>query len=110
MYRKAGVAATSAVSRYDSLGRTPQQTIEENQNMPRSTDPPLGPDHTDTDPPSVPPPAGAPRWVKVFAAVALAVAAALVVMGLLTGGHGPGRHLGLGDASPLSNMIEPGPG
>lgn len=32
-----------------------------------------------------------PRWVKVFAIVAL-VAVLLVLILLLTGGHGPARH------------------
>jgi hypothetical protein len=32
-----------------------------------------------------------PRWVKVFGIVALAVTV-LVIIALLTGGHGPGRH------------------
>jgi ABC-type transporter Mla subunit MlaD len=39
---------------------------------------------------------GTPRWVKVFAIVALVVVVLLVVV-LLTGrggGHGPGRHSG----------------
>jgi hypothetical protein len=34
-----------------------------------------------------------PRWVKVFIGVA-ALLAVLLLVGLLTGGHGPGRHLG----------------
>jgi ABC-type transporter Mla subunit MlaD len=33
-----------------------------------------------------------PLWVKVFAAVALAVLLLFVVLLLVGGGHGPGRH------------------
>lgn len=36
-------------------------------------------------------PPATPRWVKVFGIVALAVVV-LVVIALLSGGHGPGRH------------------
>lgn len=37
---------------------------------------------------------GVPRWVKVFLAVAAAVALVLIALMLLSGGtHGPGRHL-----------------
>ena len=42
---------------------------------------------------------GTPRWVKVFGVV-IAVAVLLLVILMLTrgpGGHGPGRHLPLGD-------------
>jgi hypothetical protein len=44
--------------------------------------------------------AGTPRWVKVFAIVAL-LAVALVVVLLATGGggHGPGRHALDGDGA-----------
>jgi hypothetical protein len=34
---------------------------------------------------------GTPRWVKVFALVALIVVVLFVIL-LLTGGHGPARH------------------
>ena len=34
---------------------------------------------------------GTPRWVKVFAVIALVVVVLFVVL-LLTGGHGPRRH------------------
>ena len=37
------------------------------------------------------PPAGTPRWVKVFGIVALAVVVLVVIL-MLMGGHGPGRH------------------
>ncbi len=40
-----------------------------------------------------PSPPGAPRWVKIAGIIALVVVLAVVVM-LLIGGHGPGRHLG----------------
>ena len=33
-----------------------------------------------------------PRWVKVFAAVALAVLVVVAVVLLVGSGHGPGRH------------------
>lgn len=36
----------------------------------------------------------APRWAKVFGAVALVVVILVVVMLLAGGSHGPGRHLG----------------
>ena len=35
---------------------------------------------------------GVPRWVKVFALIALAVVLVLVVVMLLGGEHGPGMH------------------
>jgi hypothetical protein len=36
---------------------------------------------------------GAPRWVKVFGIIALAVVVLIVVMLLVGGNHGPGRHM-----------------
>ncbi len=39
-------------------------------------------------------PAGMPRWVKVFAAVAVIVVVLIVIM--LVTGHGPGRHMSHG--------------
>jgi hypothetical protein len=42
------------------------------------------------------PPAGMPRWVKVFGIIAIVVVLLFVIL-LLTGGpgsHGPGRHTG----------------
>ncbi|GAA4959788.1 hypothetical protein [Actinoplanes utahensis] len=41
---------------------------------------------------------GVPRWVKVFAAIGLAVMV-LIVVALLSG-HGPGWHLSYGAAAP----------
>jgi hypothetical protein len=39
------------------------------------------------------PSTGVPRWVKVFVLVAVAIAVlGVVVMLLVGGGHGPGRH------------------
>lgn len=35
---------------------------------------------------------GAPRWVKVFGIIAVALLIVLLIL-LLAGGHGPGRHL-----------------
>ena len=50
-------------------------------------------------PPETGPP-GAPRWVKVFAIVAVAVVVLILAVALLSGGeHGPGRHLPGGDTS-----------
>jgi hypothetical protein len=40
-------------------------------------------------------PSSTPRWVKVFGIVA-AVLVVLVVILLLTGNHGPGRHISAG--------------
>ena len=48
-----------------------------------------------------PKPPSAPRWVKVAALVAGLFLAALLVMALSGGGHGPGRHFpGGGDHAP----------
>jgi hypothetical protein len=38
-------------------------------------------------------PSGMPRWVKVSAVVAAVLVALVVVMLLVGGDHGPGRHL-----------------
>jgi hypothetical protein len=49
--------------------------------------------HADAQPSGVTPPherSGMPRWVKVFAVVGIVVAALVIIM--LFGGHGPGRH------------------
>ncbi|GAA1415258.1 hypothetical protein GCM10009601_04610 [Streptomyces thermospinosisporus] len=40
------------------------------------------------------PSGGVPRWVKVSGLVTLVVALLVVVMLLIPGNHGPGRHLG----------------
>lgn len=40
-----------------------------------------------------------PRWVKVFAAIAVVVVVLLAVMLLSGGNHGPGRHLGTVDVT-----------
>jgi hypothetical protein len=47
---------------------------------------------------NVPGPTGVPRWVKVFAAVALVVILLVVVLLLSGGEHGPGRHTASGAA------------
>jgi hypothetical protein len=44
------------------------------------------------DPHTNPDDAGMPRWVKVSIAIAALVLAALLVMMLLGGNHGPSRH------------------
>jgi hypothetical protein len=51
--------------------------------------------HAAARPSGVTPPherSGTPRWVKVFAVVGIVVAALVIIM--LFGGHGPGRHTG----------------
>jgi hypothetical protein len=40
--------------------------------------------------------AGPPRWVKVFGIIALVLVVLVVVMLLVGGNHGPGRHVGNG--------------
>jgi hypothetical protein len=49
-----------------------------------------------------------PRWVKVSIVVTLVVIAAIVVIALLGGEHGPGQHLpdgGLGDTKPVEQSL-----
>jgi hypothetical protein len=58
------------------------------------------------------PTTGTPRWVKVFAIIALVVVALFLIL-LLTGGpgrHGPGRHTGgLGvHTPPAASVSAPG--
>jgi hypothetical protein len=48
---------------------------------------------TDRDSPN-----GTPRWVKMFGLIAALLLVLLLVIALLTGGHGPGRHGLSGDA------------
>ena len=48
---------------------------------------------------------GVPRWVKTLIVLAVAAVAVLVVVGLLTGGHSPGRHLGSEPASTSSTTF-----
>lgn len=52
--------------------------------------------HADREQESYTPPTqnrpGVPRWVKIFALIALAVVVVLVVVVLLGGEHGPGMH------------------
>jgi hypothetical protein len=60
--------------------------------------------------PAEPAPAGAPRWVKVFGIVVIAVVLFAVVLALAGGGHGPGRHLPGGDAgaeAPADGHVPP---
>jgi hypothetical protein len=63
------------------------------------------------DPPNYPgSTTGTPRWVKVFAAIALVIVVLFVVL-LLTGGHGPRRHTLSGAVAghgPLSGVTERG--
>lgn len=61
------------------------------------SEPPVRPEQDDPNvPPAAPaPPAGVPRWVKVFGGVALALLVLLVLVQLVGAGeHGPGRHTG----------------
>ena len=56
---------------------------------------------------------GAPRWVKVFVALAVLVVLAVGVKLLVGGGHGPGRHLGGGESArtqPAGGTHAPPPG
>jgi hypothetical protein len=52
---------------------------------------------------------GTPRWVKVFAIIALVIILLLVIMMVAGGGtHGPSRHVPSGDAGhqmPPSSLI-----
>ena len=48
---------------------------------------------------------GMPRCVKTLIVLAVALVAVLVVVGLLTGGHGPGRHLGSGPVSTYTATV-----
>jgi hypothetical protein len=48
-----------------------------------------------------------PLWVKVSGAIALVLVLLFVVL-MLTGGHGPGRHTGLGGHTPPSSVKEHG--
>ena len=56
--------------------------------------------------------AGPPRWVKVFGIIALVLVVPVVVMLLVDGNHGPGRHVGIGsdDHSSSSNVDQAGAG
>ncbi|HEY0636118.1 MAG TPA: hypothetical protein VGD67_00590 [Pseudonocardiaceae bacterium] len=45
-------------------------------------------------------PARTPRWVKVFAIVLGVALLLLVVVALIGGNHGPGRHGSMGDPAP----------
>ncbi len=45
---------------------------------------------------------GMPRWVKVFAAVVLLLALALIVAVALGSDHGPGRHAGMGPVASVT--------
>ena len=52
-----------------------------------------------TDPhdrPSPTPASGVPRWVKIFALIAMVLIVLFVLLQVATGGkHGPGRHLSM---------------
>ncbi|WP_175637409.1 hypothetical protein [Sinomonas mesophila] len=48
-----------------------------------------------------------PRWVKVFAAVFIAVVVLLVAVAILSGGqHGPGRHMSAPASPSVSAALE----
>jgi hypothetical protein len=61
------------------------------------------PSHTDASP------AGTPRWVKVFGAIAFVVLIVFVVLLIVGGGHGPGRHGGSSSTDPASPAGHTGP-
>lgn len=69
----------------------------------------MEPEPPPADPASDASESGTPRWVKVFAAVALAVVVLLAIL-LITGGgggHGPGRHTpssGAGHSGPPAGV------
>jgi len=46
--------------------------------------------------------AGMPRWVKVFAGIALVLVVLVAILLLAGGNHGPGRHTGSADTPPAS--------
>ena len=57
--------------------------------------------------PDLGPAPGTPRWVKVFGIAFLVLVLLIVIM--IAGGHGPGRHMaggGLGGQVPLSSVTE----
>jgi hypothetical protein len=54
---------------------------------------------------------GTPLWVKVFALIAVVLLVLLLVIAVLTGGHGPGRHALSGQAggdTPPASVAERG--
>lgn len=57
-------------------------------------------------------PPGMPRWVKVFAVIALVLAVLLVgLVALSDGDHGPGRHAGVSEAhEPIEQPVAPAGG
>jgi hypothetical protein len=58
-----------------------------------------GPDHE--------PPAGTPRWVKMFAIIALVIIVLFLILMVTRGPggrHGPGRHIGPRDAAGLTPL------
>jgi hypothetical protein len=61
--------------------------------MPSQGEPPRHPEIGDerSAAPDVESPPGTPRWVKLFAVIAVIVVAGFVIL-LLTGGHSPARH------------------
>lgn len=46
--------------------------------------------------------AGMPRWVKVFVLIGAALLVLLIATQFIGGGHGPRRHGGGGDETPVS--------
>ena len=47
---------------------------------------------------------GMPGWVKAVVVVGAALAGALLVLGLVQGGHGPGRHGSLHDSGAAATV------
>jgi hypothetical protein len=75
-------------------------------------DPPVDPEAGDDTGmgPYREPPAGTPRWVKVFGLAALVVLVLFVVVLLIGGGeHGPGRHSPGGHTGPPSGVTHSQP-
>ncbi len=52
-------------------------------------------------------PPATPRWVKVFALIALVAVLVFLVLLLVGGEHGPGRHLGSRDGGHTPGMHTP---
>ena len=50
---------------------------------------------------------GTPRWVKVFGIIAIALVVLFVIL-IVVGGHGPGRHTGLGGNTPSPSVTDDG--
>jgi hypothetical protein len=54
------------------------------------------------------PPAGMPRWVKVFAVIGIILVVVLLVALLVGGNHGPSRHTGDPGGSTVAAIADSG--